>query len=1810
METLTAKLLDYLKGQSFQVAVAFTAVLVLTWLLRNRSAHVRYLLWLLVAIKCLTPPLVVFPVPVLPTETVSAVTPVQNPAIEHQSSPPTYRQSTNTELPITQVQPQPPTPIEDRQSKIENSLTTHLHLTSTEILLSMWAAGAACYLLWALGKAVRLGMQLKKIRRPLPAQLMIEQIEMLARLWDHPGGFNVWLVDGINQPFVWGLWRGAIYLPTRFQSIQTDKQKAIVIHEMAHVVRLDAFVNLIQILIQGVFWFHPLVWLANRAIRQEREKCCDEIAVARLGTAPKEYGSAIVDTLLQEVESTMTIPTLAVAGPVKNIEDRIKTIMQPGRRFFHRPSTIALLVIGALAAFVVPTTIALTQKVTPPDYALSGIVADANDKPIAGAIVFDDGYGPEPYQKGITDESGKFEYKSWNEEHNVAAKADGYQQQMMVFTTAPFDNSINLNFKLQKSSTPENAKINVVLRTISVPNDETQIQSLFDKAEISIPRFAMFVSQNNPDKQASGEATYGHTFLTAQDVEKLLKAVQSSPDAKLLTSPRLEINSGQSGIIQVQSERTAPEKKFLLHLTPSLTKDGILSQFTIISTDSVDIDKTQTTQTTHIRSNIVIPQDKTLLILGPDYYQESKGAQPAGPKPKGRMLILMEASQQPQAESIESVPDFKKRYFITIVVDKNNDISGPAQKVTLEQFEAMMRHYPDPAHTVLEVAFEPGAFPDIHTQYKNNPVFQKAGQWVEKYHLEYLSYVGEDRPENRRGPISIRTEDAFVMDKTIPVGMSAIGLNSDKPFLTVNSIQFSNKDFHFIADLQMSVISLPQRHWEIKVRLLDKDDKQLESVVNYYQNSKSNAFISDQTLSFDFGKEDLSQAAKFEIEVRLLTPNAERLDVYLVRQAAVACVHFAGKNGGRLPEKLEQIQPYLETEILLPLDKMEFLQAGRKMSEIKDLAATALLRMPLNDGKDGAIVAYCDGHVEYFPPERMKTPDYPDISLKPDKKSDVKIETIKPNPQFTATLPNGTRVELLGILRLTEKGIESWRPDGVPTTIEGVVESDIDGKSIVVAYRMIGEHVSFRSSIREKTKNVNLDAWFLSNSNIWLTDLPGERRYIDLYLENIESGPWKKFLYIPVTADELKASEWITKHGSLGVEKIGDFKMLSSTSFEVSIIGFQKKIAGDILAVDRADCMYRPSGARYDSQDRAELTYKFPPKDLAGFGQGEQDTGFIHFKNISLVPGQKSAVTIETTFATVEERYGLEPNSLSPRPGQKTDMKIEIQTTVEKERQKAMEQMRQTAMACIVFEVDNGSFPQTLTRLRLKPLYLPQDTTLPLDKMEFLQAGRKLSEIKDAATTALLRMQLNDGKDGAIIAYCDGHAEYFSPERMKIQEYPNVSLKPGKKTDAKVETVKEQPKVGSPRPETGSQKAQTENSTLTPQASEKMREEADQQRQIRLRMEQLAKALLDYAQAHDRNFPQQLSHLSKDVPDDLSTWAKNNIIYAGNGIYNNKWGCGVIACEKKMDTDNPVQGGYFIFNNGGVSYQDDKQAKELLLEIKSRTSTIDWTGPGLDEQAAKWDKTNGNAYRLMNNEKARTATAVAGPVMVMEKYLKQWPDMPQITEALNVLGCEYNRLGRADKARETFNRAIELARNANTPFINTLQINLAQMEIDTGQYEQARQRIEKVMALPVPDSLEDATAANAQLFIAPQALAQLYLAQGKEQQADELLKENARKAVQLAKENPTISWIPSYAVEAYRKRINWVLEKSSTNFPAAYALVDELEKALPGYQSEFPQQDLRNQIQQFENTTSLHPGQKTETKIETQNSGGGTNQPN
>jgi len=213
----------------------------------------------------------------------------------------------------------------------------------------IWILGVVLYGLFALCQAVWSSLWLQKRGRELPPDLALQIQKSFTDL-----GINVspklWLVKGIAQPFVWGLWRGSIYLPMEFAEIHGQSQRQdILIRELNHVRRYDALVNLLQIFAQTLFWFHPLVWWANHRIRIEREKCCDETTIAWLGTRARDYGKTIVNTIMTEYESTRPAPSLAIAGPLKSIEERIRSLMKPGRRFYRRPSVVVAMIVLALA---------------------------------------------------------------------------------------------------------------------------------------------------------------------------------------------------------------------------------------------------------------------------------------------------------------------------------------------------------------------------------------------------------------------------------------------------------------------------------------------------------------------------------------------------------------------------------------------------------------------------------------------------------------------------------------------------------------------------------------------------------------------------------------------------------------------------------------------------------------------------------------------------------------------------------------------------------------------------------------------------------------------------------------------------------------------------------------------------------------------------------------------------------------------------------------------------------------------------------------------------------------------------------------------------------------------------------------------------------------------------------------------------------------------------------------------------------------------------------------------------------------------
>jgi len=373
MEAYAKQVASYLFAQSWQIALLAVVVGLISFALRHRSAHVRYLLWLIVLAKCLVPPYLTVPLAVLPER--SFVEPLPHPVLS--SEVPAIRAATPdmSQSPSIENVPKAPEP-----------RATVLNARGAIVLV--WLAGVFLFLLWAGVRAVRYTLWLRSRRSPLPDSLKQKLQESFVSL--KPKKLpRIWLTKDISQPFVWGLFRGSVYLPVDFAGSDVPQHhRTVLAHELSHVARFDAAVNVLQVAAQAIYWFHPFVWWMNRRIRQEREKCCDEMAVVQLNTLPEDYTNAIVDVLEAERGSAHPIPSLAIVGSIKDIEERIRTMMRPGKKFYKRPSLIAVLIVLSLALLTVPTALVLTAEAQEKTPAAPPPAPTAKDKAAATAALF------------------------------------------------------------------------------------------------------------------------------------------------------------------------------------------------------------------------------------------------------------------------------------------------------------------------------------------------------------------------------------------------------------------------------------------------------------------------------------------------------------------------------------------------------------------------------------------------------------------------------------------------------------------------------------------------------------------------------------------------------------------------------------------------------------------------------------------------------------------------------------------------------------------------------------------------------------------------------------------------------------------------------------------------------------------------------------------------------------------------------------------------------------------------------------------------------------------------------------------------------------------------------------------------------------------------------------------------------------------------------------------------------------------------------------------------------------------------------
>jgi len=124
--------------------------------------------------------------------------------------------------------------------------------------------------------------------------------------------------------------------------------EAVLAHELAHIRRWDLWTTLLQRLVKTLLFYHPAVWLLSRRVSLEREKCCDELAVAATGQRAV-YAEALTQAARLRLQAREPLLGAAIGGRKTALFDRIEHIMgiapAPGRTCWWPAGVMAGLVV-------------------------------------------------------------------------------------------------------------------------------------------------------------------------------------------------------------------------------------------------------------------------------------------------------------------------------------------------------------------------------------------------------------------------------------------------------------------------------------------------------------------------------------------------------------------------------------------------------------------------------------------------------------------------------------------------------------------------------------------------------------------------------------------------------------------------------------------------------------------------------------------------------------------------------------------------------------------------------------------------------------------------------------------------------------------------------------------------------------------------------------------------------------------------------------------------------------------------------------------------------------------------------------------------------------------------------------------------------------------------------------------------------------------------------------------------------------------------------------------------------------------------
>lgn len=180
------------------------------------------------------------------------------------------------------------------------------------------------------------------------AVLLLYSVVSLLRLrWKLTGAVkicgNIYLADHIISPFVIGVIRPKIYLPS---TLSEREQRYTILHEQTHIRRLDHIVKILAFAGLAVHWFNPLVWVAFILSGNDMEMSCDESIMKHMDTDIRGDYSAL---LLGLATGRKVIPGVPLAFCEGDIKGRIKNVM------YYKKPAFWVVIVALITVIIVVT---------------------------------------------------------------------------------------------------------------------------------------------------------------------------------------------------------------------------------------------------------------------------------------------------------------------------------------------------------------------------------------------------------------------------------------------------------------------------------------------------------------------------------------------------------------------------------------------------------------------------------------------------------------------------------------------------------------------------------------------------------------------------------------------------------------------------------------------------------------------------------------------------------------------------------------------------------------------------------------------------------------------------------------------------------------------------------------------------------------------------------------------------------------------------------------------------------------------------------------------------------------------------------------------------------------------------------------------------------------------------------------------------------------------------------------------------------------------------------------------------------------